>query len=424
MTPAFSARRRADEFEALVSRSLEGPLDEREAQRYGDLVTLVGELRAVPGPTPRPDFVLGLRERLMAEAETALVPTPMRPLAGTPQDRLALPARPRDRRFAAALGSVALLGATATVAVAAQSALPGESLYPVKRGIEAVEHRLAPDDAALGRSLLVSAEHRLTELEALTAARRPGSEALIPGTLEAFGEQSEDGARSMLDAYGETGDSSVVAELRDFTAASMARLDAMRSSLPASAGDELLAAGRRLADLDAAAEVACPVCSGGITSTPDFLVTSAGSRNLLVSLDQDRVQLDPAPVSGQDVEGIRVPEALQVPTDQVTGAPAVGEEQTGAGTRDGATGTGTGSGQGGVKGTGGNGVKDPGGTVEETVVGATGTAEEVVGEVLGQATGGAVGGLTGEVDDATGSLIDDVTGVTGTQPPTPGVALP
>ncbi|CAA9392166.1 MAG: hypothetical protein AVDCRST_MAG32-2395 [uncultured Nocardioides sp.] len=428
MTPVFSARRRADEFEALVSRRLDGPPDERAADRYGDLLTLVGELRSVPGPTPRADFAADLRERLMLEADTVLLRVP----ASTAHEKLALPVRSRsDRRFAAVLGSAAMVGATATVAVAAQTALPGESLYPVKQAMEAAEHRLASDDAGRGRALLASAEHRLTELEALAAEDRTGADSLIPDTLDQFSDQSEDAATALLDAYDATGDPAVVDELRAFAADSMDRLAAMESSFPSSARDELLAAGRRLADLDASAAAACPVCDGGIGEVPSFLLTPVASRNLLVGLDRDRVQLDPSPVSGQDVEGIVVPPALQVPAEPDNGQDAGGSGASGGsgdsgGSTAGSGGSGGTGGGDGVKGTVDGTVKDPTGTVKGTVEDPTGTVEETVDTVTGAAgetTGGAVGGLTEGVDDATGGLIGDVTGTIG-EAPTTGVPLP
>ena len=44
MTPAFSARRRADEFEALLSRGSDAPLDERDAARFAPLLDVVAVL--------------------------------------------------------------------------------------------------------------------------------------------------------------------------------------------------------------------------------------------------------------------------------------------------------------------------------------------------------------------------------------------
>ena len=57
MTPAFSARRRADEFEALLSRGPDAPLDERDAARFASLLDVVADLRALPEVAPRAEFV-------------------------------------------------------------------------------------------------------------------------------------------------------------------------------------------------------------------------------------------------------------------------------------------------------------------------------------------------------------------------------
>src|SRR6478735_5806570 len=183
MTAPFSARRRADELEALLSRdpatSSSTASRGRDAEPYAELLEVVAGLRAVPPATPRPEFVASLRERLMVEADTALVRQP------PASSRLAMPAssRTRQRRLGALLGGVALVGSAATMAVAAQTALPGESLYGVKRGIESAQVRLAPDDADRGRTLLAQAGTRLTELEEL-AAGDAGRDELVPETLD------------------------------------------------------------------------------------------------------------------------------------------------------------------------------------------------------------------------------------------------
>ena len=303
MTAPFSARRRADDFEALLSRGPDTPLTERDAARFAALLAVVSDLRAVPGAAPRPEFVASLRESLMAEADTVLVPQP------AASSRLAMPSgsRTRDRRVAALLGGAALVGATATMAVAAQTSLPGESLYGVKRGIESAQVRLADDDAARGRTLLTQADTRLLELEEL-AAGDGGREELIPDTLDTFTRQSSEGVRRLISSYGNGGEETDVQAARDFTATSLERLEDLEGELPLSAREDLVAAGRTLTDLDLEVSIACPSCSGGITTTPDFLLSSA-TTDLLTGLDTDDMTLEAAaPVSGQDLTGIEVPE--------------------------------------------------------------------------------------------------------------------
>lgn len=387
MTAAFSARRRADEFEALLSRGADSPLSERDAQKYADLLEVVSDLRSLPEVTARPEFVGSLRERLMAEADTALVRQPPAP------QRLAMPAttRRRDRRLGALLGGAALVGATATMAVAAQTSLPGESLYGVKRGIEAAQVRLADDESQRGRTLLDQADTRLTELEQL-AAGDGGREQLIPDTLDAFTEQSSTGVRSLLTSY-DRGVEQDAQRARDFTATSLERLDALEEQLPESARDELLAAGRTLTDLDLEVSSACPVCSGGITATPDFLLTSAPV-DLLTGLDVDELTLEAAPVSGQDLTGIVVPEELKalptaVPTSTALPTPATTSLPDPTKTDPTTT--------------------DPSKPIKDLTDEVTGTTGNLVDEV-DEITGGAIGGLTSEVDDATGGLIGEITG--------------
>ena len=407
MTAAFSARRRADEFEALLSRGSRRPLSERDAARFADLLAVVSDLRSVPEVEPRAEFVASLRERLMVEADTVLLPQPSAP------SRLAMPApsRTRDRRVAALLGGAALVGATATMAVAAQTSLPGESLYGVKRGIESAQVRLAGDDTARGRTLLAQADTRLTELEELVAGNG-GNDLLVPDTLDDFTDQSGEGVRSLLSAYDRGGSDDDVQRARDFTTESMARLDALQSQLPPSARDELVAAGRTLADLDVEISTVCLSCTGGITTTPDFLLSSAPT-DLLTGLDSDEATLETATLSGQDVTGIEVPEVLRSPdatqpspatTTPTTPAPQVVVPDPDQARQDAP-----------VKDT--DGVKDGvKGTVDEVTDGVQGTVDEVTdttGELvdgIDGATGGAVGGLTSGVDDATGGLIGEVTG--------------
>src|SRR5690349_9254929 len=287
MTAPFSARRRADEFEALLSRDPTTAPRERDAERYADLLEVVADLRAVPPVDARAEFVASLRERLMAEADTALVRQPPAP------SRLAMPAssRTRQRRIGALLGGVAIVGSAATMAVAAQTALPGESLYGVKRGIESAQVRLATDDADRGRTLLAQAGTRLTELEELAADDR-GGEQVVPETLDSFTRQSSDGVRSLLGSYEATGRQSDAQAARDFTATSMDRLERLQGELPESTRDDLLAAGRTLADLDLEVSNSCLACTGGITEVPRFIQTSAPLADLVSGLDTDQLTLE------------------------------------------------------------------------------------------------------------------------------------
>jgi len=77
MSPVFSARRRADEFDSLVEAAASG--QRVEDARFAELLEVVGTLRSTPAPEARPEFVADLRSRLMTAAAEELVqvaPTP------------------------------------------------------------------------------------------------------------------------------------------------------------------------------------------------------------------------------------------------------------------------------------------------------------------------------------------------------------
>lgn len=275
MSSAF-ARRRADRFDALVG----DPTATADDARTAELLELVGALRAVPAPAPRADFSAALRERLLAEADTVLLPRDR-----TVDARLTLPATTRtaqrtrrDRRFAVAAGTLAVVGATTSMAVAAQTALPGDALYPVKRALEEARTGVSVGDAAKGTTLLASASGRLDELAELARLGTPESAAAVPGTLETFTEQAQAASELMVEDYEKTGQAESIATLRDFTSQSMAELAALEEVLPVSTADALRAAAAVLAEIDAKAAAMCPTCGGsGITEVPLSLLGAAST---------------------------------------------------------------------------------------------------------------------------------------------------
>ncbi|MCW2757756.1 MAG: hypothetical protein JWO46_1502, partial [Nocardioidaceae bacterium] len=170
------ARRRAERFAELLdepgSAGTDGPF-------AGDLAT-VASMRALveTAPAPRADFVADLRTRLMAEADTALVPTDRRLLL---PDRTGTGRRPG--RAAAVIAAAALVAGSAGMAVAAQNSLPGQSLYSLKRGIENTHEALSFSNAAQGRALLGQASARLGEAKSLS---KRGNSTEASATLDQF----------------------------------------------------------------------------------------------------------------------------------------------------------------------------------------------------------------------------------------------
>ena len=271
MTPVFGARRRAEEFNTLVEDPSTGGLHDA---RYAEFLDIVASLRDAPAAQPRPEFVADLRERLMTAAETVLV-------ADADEARLRLPSRSpvrqpvRQRRLAAAAAGVAIVGATTSMAMAAQSALPGDALYPLKQLMEGAETGIAVDEADKGATLLANAAGRLDEITALSRDGQTEDGAAIADTLNTFSRQSIEASDLLLADYAATGDESSIAELRDFTGESMQTLTELESVVPDQARDELLRAARILTQIDAQALRACPTCGGdGIDEIPAILTSS------------------------------------------------------------------------------------------------------------------------------------------------------
>jgi len=271
ITSLFHPRQRAEELAALVDGST--PLREATSPATERLVGVVQLLRAAgdePGSRPRDAFAVELRELLMAEASTVLT----RENAG-----LALPARPRgtrERRLVAVATAAVLLGGTAGMATAAQSALPGQALYPVKRGIEKAQTQLSLSTEGRGRDLLKQADDRLLEAQALLAEDSATDTPRVPGTLDDFVGSAGRGADLLLASYQDSRDPATVAAVRSFAATALDRISAMSSTAPSEAQPGLRDAALALRRIDARARGLCDACSDLPTlAVPRVFLTSA-----------------------------------------------------------------------------------------------------------------------------------------------------
>ncbi|MDQ1663345.1 MAG: hypothetical protein QOJ68_3325, partial [Blastococcus sp.] len=191
MTSLLGARKRAEEFAGAVDSTDVTALH----PDLRVLVDLTTALRSTPQAQPRTEFTAELRDLLLAEAEQILNPA---------SASLALPLRPRgtrERRMVAVAASVVVFGGTASMAAAAQNALPGQALYPVKRGIEQAQVSLSFTDEGKGRDLLSQANDRLGEVRGLLADGSIGSRPEVTQTLAEFSAQARDGSRLMISAF-------------------------------------------------------------------------------------------------------------------------------------------------------------------------------------------------------------------------------
>jgi hypothetical protein len=311
MTSLFLARRRAEEFAVAVDG---GPRNDAPGDEVTRLLEVVGALRTHEPVAPRVDFAADLRVRLMREAETRLDPS---------SASLLLPARergPRERRLVAVASAFVLIGGTTTMVAAAQDALPGEALYPVKRGLERAEAGLSFSDAGRGRDLLDQAGDRLREVEDLLATNGVGV-AQVPVTLADFSTAAEEGSALMFDAYRDSADPRVVETVRLFAADGIGTLEAIAETAPADAHGELTRAALLLREIDAEAIALCGSCAPGldeVTVPGIFLARAEVDRALELARSTDLGNDHPVVVSQDTVRRLR--EALASSTADATGS--------------------------------------------------------------------------------------------------------
>jgi hypothetical protein len=363
MTSLLSAKKRAEEFAAVVDGAAEpSTLRPELVGLVGVVATLQRESRTVESAEPRPEFTASLRERLMAEAATSLA-----------QDTiLTLPPRrkgSRERRIALAASSLVLVGGTAGMAAAAQNALPGEALYPIKRGLEKAQTELATNDAERGKDLLAQADSRLVEVRGLFDSS--GNLSQVPGTIDAFTQQATEATEVLLDEFDETRDPQLIEGLRAFAADNLDELQQLAKTAPAEHQDDLATAADVLMRIDARAEALCPACASDLetlTMPPLFLAANE-ARDALDAVRRAEVDNSHPVVTGE-VVAKPADKQRQTPTD------AAPEPEDGTDDGDGNDGTG--------------GSEDP--ALPEIPTGGTDTdgpsGDGDLGKVLGEATGG------------------------------------
>lgn len=217
-------RRQAEQFNDL----LEGRLA-ASGHKLESLVTLATSMRA-PEMAPSTDFSAALRARLVQETSQRS------PVAQVPAQRTAAAQESRSHRIrqaVAALTAVAIVGG-AGAAAASSGAVPGDSLYGLKRGLETAQLSLAGSEMARGRELLGQADARLGEAEKLASS----SGATDATTRDHIGQALSDmdtalreGSTLLTDVYRRTGDPAALALLDRFVIDQQRRLDALLARL-------------------------------------------------------------------------------------------------------------------------------------------------------------------------------------------------
>lgn len=260
MIANVSAHRRANAFaQALDERPDPGlaaqqGTDPAESGEQSRMLMLAGGLGELPSPEMDPEVKVVQRAQLVAAMEAMLregtVPGGSRTEAAVPGQRSrkgthrASPLsklKPRTRlskRLAAGGLTVGVAaGAFGGVAAASGDALPGDSLYGLKRGMEDLRLGMAGDDAGRGELLLSQASTRLYEARRLMERGRSGQldhEHLgeVRRALSGVKYDAGEGHRLLSGAYAQDKSIGHIQALSSFTRSHRATWSKLREQLP------------------------------------------------------------------------------------------------------------------------------------------------------------------------------------------------
>jgi len=269
-------RRRADEFARLLDDGTQHVPSAAEDPEFADALALVSQLRSAGAVHPSPEFTTTLRQRLVDEAAgrvTALPADTQEPSddADPEQSESATAAivsgsRRRRGRLIASAAAFVVLGGGIGSAAAAQESVQGDTLYPLKRSLEAVATKVSVSDDSRGRRELSHALNRLTEAERLVDDRAQA--APVSKTLDDFSTQARDGASHLLASFETDNEASSVESIYVFTDEARARLTALSAKVPEGAKPAHAGALALVNELALRAHETCPACiSPKTTST-------------------------------------------------------------------------------------------------------------------------------------------------------------
>ncbi|MFJ3903113.1 DUF5667 domain-containing protein [Streptomyces sp. NPDC090025] len=263
MIANVSAHRRANAFaQALEDRTSQGAAAEQpeapaEPAGQGRLLALANGLGELPKPQMDPEVKVVQRAQLVAAMEAMFAAGGAAAGPSVPEQRSssgrgahrASPLRklrPRSRwtkgLAAGGLTVGVAAGAFSGVAAASSDALPGDSLYGLKRGMEDIKLGMADDDADRGGLYLDQASTRLSEARRLMERGRAGDldhESLgeIRRVLDGMKHDASEGHRLLREAYERDGEIGPMARLNSFAQSHRATWDGLRDRLPVQLSD-------------------------------------------------------------------------------------------------------------------------------------------------------------------------------------------
>jgi hypothetical protein len=263
-----SAHRRANAFaQTLDDRAELGPATPQPAEPTAEpaepadqrrLLGLASSLGEMPKPMLDPEVKVVQRAQLVAAMEAMLQdgaagqgssgPTVPEQRTSRGAHRASTLGRLRPRsRWSKSLAAGGLTvgvaaGAFSGVAAASSDALPGDSLYGLKRGMEDIRLDLADNDSARGGLYLDHASTRLSEARRLMERDRTGQldhESLteIRRTLTGMKDDASEGHRLLHAAYERNGSLAPMATLSSFSASHRQAWDGLRGRLPVQLSD-------------------------------------------------------------------------------------------------------------------------------------------------------------------------------------------
>ncbi|MER6442834.1 MULTISPECIES: DUF5667 domain-containing protein [unclassified Streptomyces] len=273
MIANVSAHRRANAFaQALDEQSDQGTAAEQpdgsapppaaaEQTEQGLLLALATGLGELPKPELDPEVKVVQRAQLVAAMEAMLLQGtaaegdgPDRSVPGQRSHRARGAhrasglgkLRPRSRLSkglaAGGLTVGVAAGAFGGVAAASSDALPGDSLYGLKRGMEDIKLGLAHGDSDRGELYLDQASTRLSEARRLMERGRSGSldhESLgeVRRALSGMQHDATEGHRLLHEAYERDGSLGPIQALSAFAQSHRQAWGALRDRLPVQLGD-------------------------------------------------------------------------------------------------------------------------------------------------------------------------------------------
>nr|WP_206314433.1 DUF5667 domain-containing protein [Streptomyces coryli] len=228
---------------------------EIEDAEQGQLLSVAGGLASIPAPAMDPEVKAVQRAQLIAAMEQQFasggsggpaVPEQRRRGAHRADTSPLSKLRPQSKwTRGVAIGGIGVgvaAGSFSGVAAASSDALPGDTLYGLKRGMEDFKLTLADGDGERGRLYLDNAATRLHEARRLMERQRAGdlddeSVAEVRKTLQGVRHDAGEGHRLLHEAYEKDRGTGPIQTLSAFSTSHRSGWNELRRQLPVQLDD-------------------------------------------------------------------------------------------------------------------------------------------------------------------------------------------